>query len=58
MGGSKLKLIESIKTHISRSESDKSLCGQAPWSRPVEYKDGSIEDVTCERCLKAEGKLS
>lgn len=45
-----MKIIISNKIHLQDREGKKSLCGQAPWSKPVRVKDGSLKDVTCIRC--------
>lgn len=48
----KLKLISvnSGKVHISKNDKIQSLCGQAPWTNPVIYFEGTFEQVTCESC--------
>jgi hypothetical protein len=49
----KLINVNKGKVHISKDAADQSLCGQAPWTHPVEHFNGTFEEVTCERCIKA-----
>ncbi|MEH7114549.1 hypothetical protein V7124_19615 [Neobacillus niacini] len=47
-----MKLIISQKVHLQRKGSVVSLCGQVPWTKPVEFREGEGFEITCKRCQK------